>query len=134
MYLKSVDCSKYIAIVDMRVFCQLPIPSSAGIKRGDGTVYPWKYYGDKVFETILRRQTFASMIIVVNDYYENDAINGKGRSVKKALLPMLVIKQKMYCCKGKTFSKYKRYQHFFPESTEQIPSAGFPEIIFGTEK
>ena len=47
MYLKSVDCFKYIAIVDMRVLWQLPIPSSAGIKRGDGTVYPCKDYGDK---------------------------------------------------------------------------------------
>ena len=46
---------------------------------------------------------------------------------------MLVIKQKMYCCKGKTFSKYEINQHFFPESTEQNPSAGFTEIIFGTE-
>ena len=57
----------------------------------------------------------------------------KAGSVQKALLSMLVIKQKMYCCKGRTFSKYKRYQHFFPESTEEIPSSGFPEIIFGTE-
>ena len=46
---------------------------------------------------------------------------------------MLVIKQKMYCCKGKAFSKYEINQHFFPESTEQNPSAGFTEIIFGTE-
>ena len=84
MYLKSVDCSKYIATINMRVLWRLSIPSSADIKRGDGTVYTSKDYGDKVFETILRRQTFSAMIIVVNDYYGNDAVNGKGRERQKS--------------------------------------------------
>ena len=57
MHLKSVDYSKYIAIVDMRLW-RLSTPHSTDRERGDGTVYTWKDYGDKVFETILRKANF----------------------------------------------------------------------------
>ena len=59
MQLKSVDYSKYIAIVDMRLLRRLPTSSSVDRVRGDGTVDKKKNYGDKVLDTILRRHHFA---------------------------------------------------------------------------
>ena len=53
-------------------------PSSAARKKGDGTVYSWKYYRDQVFEIIFQRHSSASMIMAVDDYYGNDVINEKG--------------------------------------------------------
>ena len=73
------------------------------------------------------------MFIALNDYYGSDVINVKMGSVQSALLLILVGKQKCIPCKGKTFSRYKRIQLFFPEFTEQNPSADFPEITFCTE-
>ena len=70
MNLKGIDYSKYIEIVDMGLLWRLPTPSSADREKGDGTVYTWKDYRDKVFEILLRRHPSASMTIAVNDYYE----------------------------------------------------------------
>ena len=54
-------------------------------------------------------------------------------SFKTALLPLLVVKHEMYLLQRKKIPRYKRIRQFFPESTEQILSAGFPEITFSTE-
>ena len=40
-------------------------------------------------------------------------------SVKNALLPLSSSNEKCIPCKGKTFSRYKTIQQFFPECTEQ---------------
>ena len=53
MHLKCVYYSKYIAIADMGLLWRLSTSSSADREKGDGAVYIWKDYGDKVFETIL---------------------------------------------------------------------------------
>ena len=79
MHLKIVYYSKYIANVDVGLLWRLSAPSSAEIEKGDGTVYTWKDYGDKVFEIILTRHPSASMIIAVNDYYGNDVIDVKDK-------------------------------------------------------
>ena len=95
-----------------------------------------KNYGSKIFETILRRYHSASMIITVNDYHGNDVINVKGgERQKRGQTWSNVGGQKKKCipCKRKTFSRYKRIQEFFPESTVQNPFGGFPEITFCTE-
>ena len=39
MHLKSVDYSKYIAVIDMGLLWQLSTPSSAETEKGDETVY-----------------------------------------------------------------------------------------------
>ena len=93
MHLKSVDYSKYIGIADMGLLRRLPTPSLADKEKDDGIVYTLKDYGDKVFETILRRHLSASMIIAANDYYGNNVINGKGR------------KHQMYSFQRKDFSR-----------------------------
>ena len=55
----------------------------ANREKGDGTVYKWKDYGDNVFEIILTRYPSASLVIVVNDYHENDVINVKDGELQK---------------------------------------------------
>ena len=67
----------------MGLLWRLSTPSSADREKGDGIVYTWKDYGDKVFETILRRHPSASMIIAVNDYYGNDITNVRGWESQK---------------------------------------------------
>ena len=108
--------------------------SSADREKSDGIVYTWKNDGDKVFETILRRHPSASMIIAVNDYYGNDAINVKGgeRQRHSAAYAGGQMK-KFFPCKGKTFSRYKRIQQFSSESSKQNRFAGFLEITYHNE-
>ena len=46
---------------------------------------------------------------------------------------MSVVKRKMYSYKEKTLSRYKRIQQFLPESIEQNPPVGCPQIRFRIE-
>ena len=126
--------SKCIAIVDMGLLWRLSSPSSADREKSDGIVYTWKDYGDKVYEIILTRYPSASMIIAVNDYYENDVINVKDRGCQKCSADYVGGQTKnVFPEKERHFLGIKELNSFFPESTEQNPSAGFPEITFYTE-
>ena len=73
------------------------------------------------------------MTKTVNDYYGSDLINVKMGMSKAFCLLCGWSNKKCIPCKGKTFSRYKRIQQFFPESTEKNPSADFPEITFRTK-
>ena len=109
-------------------------PSSADREKRDGIVYTWKDYGDKVFEITLTRHPSASMIIAVNDYYENDVINVKDGDCQKCSADYVGGQTKnVFPEKERHFLGIKEFNSFFPESTEQNPSAGFPEITFYTE-
>ena len=108
--------------------------TSADREKSDGIVYTWKDYGDKVFEIILTRYPSASMIIAVNDYYENDVINVKDGDCQKCSADYVGGQTKnVFPEKERHFLGIKEFNSFFPESTEQNPSAGFPEITFYTE-
>ena len=122
---------KYIAIVDRAL---LSAPSSADREKRDGIVYTWKDYGDKVFEITLTRHPSASMIIAVNDYYENDVINVKDGECQKSSAAYVGGQTKnVFPTKERHFLDIKEFNSFFPESSEQNPSASFPEITFCTE-
>ena len=109
-------------------------PSSADREKRDGIVYTWKDYGDKVFEITLTRHPSASMIIAVNDYYENDVINVKDGECQKFSAAYVGGQTKnVFPTKERHFLDIKEFNSFFPESTKQTPSASFPEITFCTE-
>ena len=89
--------------------------SSADGEKDDGIVYTWKNYGDKVFETILRRHPSASIIIAVNDYYGNDVINLKDGERQK-------------CCAAHAGSQTK---NVFPAKEKHFPGTKeFNSFIF----
>ena len=114
MHLKSLDYSKYIAIADMGLLSRLSTLSSAIRGKDDGSVSTWKDYGNKVFETILRRHPSASMIMDGNNYYGNDLVNVKGGERQKTLCCLCRWSdEKCILCEEKTFSRYKRIQQFF---------------------
>ena len=114
MHLKSLDYSKYIAIADMELLSRLPTLTSAIRGKDDGSVSTWNDYGNKVFETILRRHPSASMIMDGNNYYGNDLVNVKGGERQKTLYCLCRwSNEKCILCEGKTFSRYKRIQQFF---------------------
>ena len=118
----------------MGLLWRLSSPSSADREKSDGIVYTWKDYGDKVYEIILTRYPSASMIIAVNDYYENDVINVKDGDCQKCSADYVGGQTKnVFPEKERHFLGIKEFNSFFPESTEQNPSAGFPEITFYTE-
>ena len=74
------------------------------------------------------------MIIAVNDYYENDVINVKDGDCQKCSADYVGGQTKnVFPEKERHFLGIKEFNSFFPESTEQNPSAGFPEITFYTE-
>ena len=101
-HLKSVYCSKYIAIVDMGLLWRLSAPSSAGREKGDETVYIWKDYGDKFFQIIFTtKHPSISMIIALNDYYGSDVINVKDGDRQKCPAPYIGGQTKMYSLQGK---------------------------------
>ena len=130
MHLKSVDYSKYIAVVDIRLLWQLSTLCLA-----DRTMSR-KDYGDKVFKTVLRRHPSASMIIIVNGYYENGVINVKSAEHQKRSSAYVGGQKKnvLYSLQRKEiFHAYKNSTFFFPKSIEQNLYVGFPEITFASD-
>ena len=134
IHLKCVDYSKYIAVVDMGLLWRLSTPSSAGREKCDGTVYTWKDYRHKVFETMFRKHCSASMNIAAIDCYGNDVINVKGGERQKHSTAYVGGQTKnLFPAKERHFPGIKEFNSFFSESIEQNLFAGFPEVTFHTE-
>ena len=62
--------SLYTVIVDMSLIWHLAAPNIEEREKGDGTMYTWKDYADKVVESVLKRHKYAERIICLNDPYD----------------------------------------------------------------
>ena len=113
MHLKSLDYSKYIAIAVMELLSRLSTLTSAIRGKDDGSVSTWKDYGNKVFETILRRHPSASMIMDGNNYYGNDLVNVKGGERQKTLYCLCRWSNEKCTAKERHFPGIKEFNSFF---------------------
>ena len=131
MRLKSADYCKYIAILDMGLLWRLSAPSTADREKDDVTVYTWKDYEIKVFETILRRHPSASMIIAVNGCYKNDAVNIKGREPQKCSAAYVGGQTKnVFPAKERHFPGIKEFNGFFENPLNKICLQAFLKSHF----
>ena len=131
MRLKNADYCKYIAILDMGLLWRLSAPSTADREKDDVTVYTWKDYGIKVFETILRRHPSASMIMAVNGYYKNDAVNIKGRERQKCSAAYVGGQTKnVFPAKERHFPDVKEFNGFFENPLNKICLQAFLKSHF----
>ena len=105
--------------------------TSADREKSDGIVYTWKDYGDKVFEIILTRYPSASMIIAVNDYYENDVINVKDGQCQKCSAAYVGGQTKnVFAAKERHFLGIKEFNSFFQNPLNKIRLLAFLKSHF----
>ena len=106
-------------------------PTSADREKGDGTVYTWKYYGDKVFEITLRSHRSAFIIIAVNDYCGNDVINVKdGERQKRSASIVGGQTKNVVPAKERHFPGIKEFNSFFQNPLNKIHLQAFLKSHF----
>ena len=98
----------------MGLLWQLSAASSADREKGDGTVYTWKDYGDRILEIILTKHPSASMIIAVNDYDGNVVIKVKyGERQKRSAAFVGGQTKNVFPAKERHFPGIKEFNSFF---------------------
>ena len=68
--LDSFDMQDYTAVVDMRFFWRLCMPSIEDKEKGDETKYTWSDYASKIFFTVMNLHSNTKAVIFVNDRYD----------------------------------------------------------------